>query len=89
MNFKDLISIRGGRTLNQIDSHENNDLVSDSQSISLSGKNSFLIAIQDKKHDGYQFIKTLYNKGIRSLLVEKNTDPKFKLEANTRLSLLK
>lgn len=37
-------------------------------------KQSLFVAIEGKNHDGHQFIKHLYNKGVRAFLIEKELD---------------
>jgi len=85
LNFEQLSSLTGGKILNQINNPEIIDLVTDSRNISVSGEKSLFIAIQGKNHNGHQFIEELYNKGVRSFIVEKNLDPKLTLEANVCL----
>jgi alanine racemase len=89
LNFKQLSSLAGVKILNQINNPEITSFVTDSRNISVSEKNSLFITIQRNNHDGHEFIKELYNKGIHSFLVERKIDPKSKLEVKICLSLLK
>jgi Alr-MurF fusion protein len=49
------------------------DIVTDSRQISYSEETAFF-AIKGKNHDGHQFIKSLYEKGIRVFVVEELPD---------------
>ena len=48
---------------------EVNDIITDSRHVSIGAGNAFF-AIRGKNHDGHKFISNLYNKGIRTFVVE-------------------
>jgi Alr-MurF fusion protein len=82
LNFEQIRNLTEGAILNQVDNPEITDLVTDSRSITASGEDSVFIAIEGKNHDGHEFVNELYNKGIRSFIIEKDIDPKLALDAN-------
>jgi Alr-MurF fusion protein len=69
--FRKTEEITRGRILNF---HKDTDIVYlllDSRKIT-SPLNSLFFAISGKRHDGHRFIQELYNKGLRSFVVERN-----------------
>ncbi len=52
---------------------EINDILTDSRK-AYRIKQSLFVAIEGKNHDGHQFIKQLYNKGVRAFLIEKELE---------------
>lgn len=82
LDFENLSHLAGGKIINQINNPQITDLVTDSRSISQSGLNSIFIAIQGKNHDGHEYVIELYNKGVRSFMIEKPFSSKTPLDAN-------
>jgi Alr-MurF fusion protein len=69
--FRKTEEITGGRVLNFYKDTDIIYLLLDSRKI-ISPANSVFFAISGKRHDGHRFIQELYNKGVRSFVVESN-----------------
>lgn len=79
--FDDLESLTGGRILQNHHQEEIIRALTDSRK-AIAGRGSVFFAIEGVRHDGHQYIPTLYHLGIRQFVVEKSVDLASLPEAN-------
>jgi Alr-MurF fusion protein len=81
MNFSELEEITRGRTLLQAHNRRITYLLTDSRK-AFPSEESLFFAILGPRHDGHQYIPSLYQSGIRQFVIEKNIDVSPYLGAN-------
>jgi len=86
LNFEELCNITEGEIVSLTGNPEITDLITDSRKTATISKNSVFFAINGVNHNGHDFLQELYDKGLRSFVVEKK---KFtKLPTNTNICLV-
>ncbi len=81
MTFSELENICAGRLISLVLDEEIQHLLLDSRKIGIV-KGSLFFAIAGDRNDGHNFIKNLYQKGIRNFVVEREIEHAALLEAN-------
>ena len=81
LDFEKLAEITAGKLVQFRNNSEIINLLTDSRKIVLPSKSVFF-AISGERHDGHLFIKDLYNKGIRSFIIENDIELQGIPEAN-------
>lgn len=81
MNFSELEKITGGQLLQIAEDRKITYLLTDSRKVLVS-EEALFFAIAGERHDGHQFIPSLYQSGVRQFVVEKSIDCSFYPEAN-------
>ncbi|MBX2961321.1 MAG: bifunctional UDP-N-acetylmuramoyl-tripeptide:D-alanyl-D-alanine ligase/alanine racemase [Cyclobacteriaceae bacterium] len=71
MNFSALVSITGGEVLCQAFDGPLSFLITDSRK-PLVHEGALFIAMVGERHDGHDYIRSLYERGVRQFLVERN-----------------
>ena len=85
MNFSELEKISGGKILRLNKDRKVTYLLTDSRKVLVS-EESLFFAINGERHDGHQFIESLYQSGIRQFVVEKKLNEQNYPEANFLLT---
>jgi len=85
IKFSELSSICGGKLVQGTSNIEITNLFVDSRQTNGS-VGSVFFAISGQRHDGHQFIESLYSKGIRHFVIEKDFDRKNFPEGNFLLT---
>jgi len=81
MNFSELEKITGGKILRLTKDNKITYLLTDSRKVLIS-EEALFFAITGERHDGHQFIESLYHSGIRQFIVERKIDDSLYPEAN-------
>ncbi|HEY5823988.1 MAG TPA: bifunctional UDP-N-acetylmuramoyl-tripeptide:D-alanyl-D-alanine ligase/alanine racemase [Cyclobacteriaceae bacterium] len=81
MNFSELEKISGSQILRLTKDNKITYLLTDSRKVLISGEALFF-GIAGERHDGHQFIESLYQSGIRQFVVERKIDHSLYPEAN-------
>ncbi|WP_072159111.1 bifunctional UDP-N-acetylmuramoyl-tripeptide:D-alanyl-D-alanine ligase/alanine racemase [Persicobacter sp. CCB-QB2] len=70
MNYSQLAKIMGGEILQMVENRKIESLLIDSRKAVIS-ESALFFALQGPRHDGHQFVETLYRQGIRQFVVQK------------------
>jgi Alr-MurF fusion protein len=81
MKFSDLKEICKGNVLQQVQDRDVTYLITDSRKI-LASQESIFFAIAGERHDGHQYISSLYESGVRQFVVEKEVNISLFPQAN-------
>lgn len=81
MNFTELSAITGGQVIHLEDDRPVVYLITDSRKPVLH-EGALFIAMAGERHDGHDYIRTLYEQGIRQFMVERNYEWKNFPQAN-------